>query len=352
VASWASTAAICEVPFLFVLVVAVSTVPDTTGGVAWPGGWILLLVASATVIGLLVVAARARNAPRHLEGVLDDAFGATWRDRFGSLSRPSWIRASLWPWPWRPRRIRRTRHVPYGPDVRAHRVDLYRLRSTQGPSPVLVHLHGGGFRSGSKSREARPLIHHFADRGWICISANYTLARSPGEAFPQALEDVRRLLAWLHEVGPSHGLDPSRIVLTGSSAGAHLTAMAAVTTRRPTLDFEPCDKGFAAAIGFYGYYGEVDGIGTSPIDFDTSGAPPLLVVHGSQDTYTPIAGARGLVASVRRSGGAAWLAEVPGAQHSFDLFRSYRYTAIVDAAFVFASCVVAPPDLGVHGQGA
>jgi acetyl esterase/lipase len=342
-ASWAVTAAICEVPVLFLLIVAVSTVPDATSGVAWPGGWIALLVAVATSAGLIVVSARARHAPERLESVLDDAFGEAWRDRFGALRRPSWVRTSLWPWPLRPRRIRRARHVRYGPDVGAHLMDLYRLRSTRGPAPVLVHLHGGGFRSGSKNREARALIHHFADHGWICISANYTLARSPAEAFPHAMDDVKRLLAWVHEVGPSHGIDPNRIVLTGSSAGAHLTAMAAVTTHQSRFQagFEAADIGFAGAIGFYGYYGEVDGSGTSPIGFDASGAPPLLAIHGSQDTYTPIDGAADLVASLRNRGGTAWLAAVPGAQHSFDLFRSYRYAAIVDAAFIFAACVVA-----------
>ena len=61
-------------------------------------------------------------------------------------------------------------------------LDVYRHRSHPSDGPVLVYLHGGGFRSGRKSREARPLLYRLASQGWVCVSANYRL--EPGRGSP------------------------------------------------------------------------------------------------------------------------------------------------------------------------
>jgi acetyl esterase/lipase len=104
---------------------------------------------------------------------------------------------------------------------------VYRPRRRPPTGPAFVHFHGGAFRIGNKSREARPLFHHLARHGCVCISANYRL--TPHATFPDQLIDVKRVLAWIRERGASYGADHRPVVVSGSSAGAHLASLAALT---------------------------------------------------------------------------------------------------------------------------
>jgi acetyl esterase/lipase len=102
-------------------------------------------------------------------------------------------------------------------------------------------------------------------------------------------------------------------------------------------------------MAFYGYYGALGGdeqpTPTTPLAYDAAGAPPFLVVHGDHDTCTPAEGARALVEHLRAtSRNPVVLAELPGAQHSFDLFHSVRYEAVVDSVEAFAAWVRSTPD--------
>ena len=101
--------------------------------------------------------------------------------------------------------------------------------------PTLIHLHGGAFVSGRKNSEARPLIYRLASQGWLCISANYRL--SPAATFPDHLIDVKKVIAWVREHGHEYGADPAVVFVAGSSAGAHLAALAALTPNDPA--FQP-----------------------------------------------------------------------------------------------------------------
>ncbi|MGH9272485.1 MAG: alpha/beta hydrolase, partial [Ilumatobacteraceae bacterium] len=92
-------------------------------------------------------------------------------------------------------------------------------------------------------------------------------------------------------------------------------------------------------VGLYGYYGEIGGDGpapTTPVGY-RGAAPPFFVIHGDQDTYAPPEGARALVDHLRAvSTGPTLYAELPGAQHSFDLFHSVRFETVIDAIEAFA----------------
>lgn len=342
--AWLSSAQVCELPMLFAAVVLLSNAPDALSGVRWPDGWIAATVAVATIGGLLVVARRATTARLPLEQALDETLGRRWRMAAGGGLPPRRFWATtVRPLPVRSGSVERTRNISYGDRGSATTLDLYRSRSTVGLAPAFVHLHGGGFHWGGKSREARLLLHRMASDGWVSISANYTLSPTPSAGFPQHLVDVKRLLAWIHDQGSQHGIDPSRIVLSGSSAGAHLTTMAIVTADDPQYQpgFEGSSTSFTAGIGFYGYYGElggVEGVRSTPLGYKPSGGRPFLAIHGTNDTFTPVEGARALVAHLRRDPTArVALAELEGAQHSFDVFRSVRYQTVVDAVAVFAT---------------
>ena len=92
--------------------------------------------------------------------------------------------------------------------------------------------------------------------------------------------------------------------------------------------------------GYYGPLGGGDGPPSTPLAYAGAHAPPFLVVHGDNDTYTPAQGARSFVERLRASSKSPVVyVELPGGQHSFDLFRSIRFEAVIDAVEGFAAWV-------------
>ena len=252
-----------------------------------------------TSAGLIVVAHRALRSGPVVEQALVDGLGADWRreldpDLASRLRRHlPWGRILFVPWMFGRHDVERLANVSYGDDGTSNLLDVYRHRSHPTNAPTLVYLHGGGFHWGRKSRESRPLLYHFASQGWTCISANYHLA-PPADAFPRNLIDVKKLIAWVRTHGHEYGADPDTIILVGASAGAHLTATAALSANDPTFQpgFDGVDTSITAGIGLFGYYGQVGGdrhLPTTPLAYDGD-APPFFVVHGEQDTYTPAGG--------------------------------------------------------------
>lgn len=333
--SWISAMVPNEAPVVYaILVGAPGVVAIIQGEVTTPARWGLFASAVGVVAVFGIVALRTFRARAPiLRAVTEAADGVQ-----HPIPRPRWtrlVRELLVPVPIRPRSVVRIRGVSYGDDPE-QLLDLY-LPRDGGAVGTFVHLHGGGFRTGGRSREGRALLHRLSAKGWACVSADYHLSRTPGDGFPRHLIDVKRLLAWVRRDGPSCGLDPTTIVICGSSAGAHLALMAALTMDDPRLQpgFEAADTTFDAGIGLYGYYGTLGvqhpAVPSSPLDHLRPDAPPLLIVHGTHDTYTPVEAARNLVASLRSTSTApVAYAELPGAQHSFDLLASVRFDIVVD----------------------
>jgi acetyl esterase/lipase len=352
--SWISSLALNEVPYLFLYIVVASTVPTIVDGeVGGLGSWISLAIATLTVAGLIVVARRALRTGTVVERALADGLGRSWRSQLspdaanGLRRHLPWPRILFLPWMFGRHDVERVANIAYGDDGSSNLLDVYRHRSHPTGSPTLLYLHGGGFHWGHKNREARPLLYHLASQGWTCISANYYLASPAADSFPRNLIDVKKLIAWVRAHGHEYGADPDTIFLVGASAGAHLTATAALTTNDPTFQpgFEDADTSFTAGIGLYGYYGTLGGDEhppTTPLAYDGD-PPPFFVVHGDQDTYAPVEGARALAEHLRAvSPEPVVYAELPGAQHSFDLFHSVRFETVVDAIEAFAAWVRSP----------
>jgi acetyl esterase/lipase len=157
-------------------------------------------------------------------------------------------------------------------------------------------------------------------------------------------------LRWTRQHARGYGADPSTIVVAGSSAGAHLAAMVALTPDVAALQpgFEQADTRVVAAICLYGFYGSptwIDregGAPSAPIEQIRRGAPPMLVVHGSHDSFVPVSAARGFVEQFRDDAPDSPLVylELPGAQHTFDLYRSVRFEAVTDTAELFTARVL------------
>ena len=314
------------------------------------GGFTVLGLAVVTAGGLALVMWRALQAGPAVAAALrrDLGIGSDAEAAVSSRDRSAAARTVLWPLPVRPGGVHRITNIRYGTAGRGHRLDLYRHRSRPAGAPVLIHFHGGHFRTGSKSREARALFYRLADRGWVCISADYRL-RAAGR-FPASLIDAKQVIAWVRDHAPEYGIDPSLIVVAGSSAGAHLASMAALTPNDPAFQpgFERQNTSVSAAVCLYGYYGNRGSgsrLPSSPHAYLHEDAPPFFVAHGTNDTFVPVASGASFADALRSvSVSPVVYAELPGAQHSFDLLQSVRFERVVEGIEVFTDWVRAHGD--------
>ncbi|MGX1856345.1 alpha/beta hydrolase [Dietzia sp. NPDC055340] len=346
-AGWVLSLPALELPLHVGVLVGAAAAPALARRSTRPSDVIGVGMAVLTYAGLGLVLARQLAATRVLDRALaepHDVAGETAGKSTTTTTPPSprhrtpWPAVLLAPWPSVPRGVRARRGVVYGPDPTANRFDLYTCADGAPARGVLIHIHGGHFRAGAPSRESRAMLFDHARRGWAAISATYHLSPTPESGFPQHLVDIKRLIRWVRTEGPDHGIPMNTpIVGAGSSAGAHIAMMTALTAGDPEYQpgFEDVDTSLAGAIGLYGYYGRL-GPATKetsdPVRCPATGAPPVAIIHGTLDTYTPVKGARRLVRHLRTaSANPVVYAELPGAQHGFDAVRSPRYLAVVAA---------------------
>lgn len=229
--------------------------------------------------------------------------------------------------------VERIVDIPYGDAGERNLLDLYRPRRRLEGCPALLHLHGGGFVRGRKSREALPLLHRLAHRGWVCASANYRLFPTP---YADRLADARNAIAWLAIEGRAYGADPAMLVVAGSSAGAHLVSMAALTAAGSA---DPGRLPTRGVVCLHGYFGQTQGPGSSPFDHVGGGAPPFFIAHGDLDTVVPVEQARRFADALRTGGSPVVYAELHGAQHGFDRFDSLRHEHLIDGIEAFAAAI-------------
>ncbi|OPX13250.1 alpha/beta hydrolase fold domain-containing protein [Mycobacterium sp. AT1] len=120
-----------------------------------------------------------------------------------------------------------------GPDVPTHDVDDPRVRvyvsKVDGPAPVILFCHGGGFVSGSIATVDPTCRRLAVENNAIVVSVEYRLA--PEHPFPAAKDDTIAALRWTYDTIADFGGDPTRIVVMGESAGGNLVALAAVYAR-------------------------------------------------------------------------------------------------------------------------
>ncbi|MGM9538203.1 MAG: alpha/beta fold hydrolase [Candidatus Onthomonas sp.] len=146
--------------------------------------------------------------------------------------------------------------VAYASNSAAQVMDLYLPENATGSDPVIVVVHGGGFKFGSQTMEIiQPVIDAGRTNGYVVASVDY---RKSGEAvFPGALADVKAAVRYLKANAVEYGIDPDRIVIWGESAGAYLSLMTALTPEVPELNGDVSDNleqssAVAALVDFYG----------------------------------------------------------------------------------------------------
>ena len=236
---------------------------------------------------------------------------------------------------------RRVPDIRYGevPGYRPLELDLY-LPGTDEPAPVIVHVHGGGWRRGSRREPLQAVGKDFYDtlaaQGFAVAAVDYRL--SAEARFPAPLEDVGGAVGWVRDNAPRYGLDASRVFLWGDSAGGHLALLAAFTGGKvqgvvawfPVTDLlgMPADIADAGAVPDTGP-GSREALllgapaaavpelarQASPLTYAAAGAPPILLMHGAADDMVPAAQSIRLADALRAAGATVELELVPGASH-------------------------------------
>ncbi|WP_020548076.1 alpha/beta hydrolase [Embleya scabrispora] len=359
--SFRLTLVLNEVPFLCICWLLLCTAwAFSQGDVRSVVGWATVGTAALTAAGLVVIARNGMRAGPVVERALADALGPDRRTRFASEAvagprrRLPLGRILLGPFLRRRRDVERTANIEYGDAGRRNLLDVYHHRSRPSGGPVLIHLHGGAYDRGRKNSQSLPLIYRLASQGWVCVSANYRLR--PDARHPDHLVDLKKVIAWVREHGHEYGADPSQLFASGSSAGAHLAALAALTPNDPAFQpgFEDVDTTVTAAVCLNGYYGDYYGQGpeSSPLAYIDADAPPFFIAHGDHDTVVPVDAARRFADALREvSANPVVYAELPGAQHAFDLFRSFRFERVVDAIETFAARIDTRESAAEAGSG-
>lgn len=266
--------------------------------------------------------------------------------------------ATLVTHPFRMRRpnVEVIRDISYTEGGRRAKLDIYRpADGSAKDAPVLIQIHGGGWTIGKKEEQGLMLMNRLAELGWVCVAVNYRL--SPKHRFPTHIIDIKRAIAWVRANIGEYGGDPRYLVLTGGSAGGHLSSLAALTPNQRAWQpgFERADTSVAACVPFYGVYdmfGEDndpytvglrdemlskrvfpldppaamnDFQSASPIHQIHADAPDFFVLHGVKDTLVTVRQARAFVSKLRTQTPASiTYAELPGAQHAFEVFGSIR----------------------------
>jgi acetyl esterase/lipase len=240
------------------------------------------------------------------------------------------------------------------------KLDLWRNQSAKQPVPTVIYIHGGGWIFGDRIG-ATPQLFPYFQRGWNIVNVEYRMAYvSPA---PAAVEDCRCALRWVIRNAKQYNLDITRIILTGHSAGGHLSLTTGMLTPDAGLDVEcPGDEVLkvAAIVDWYGptdvndllqgpnkkTYAE-QWLGTqpnreevakrsSPLTYVSPSNPPIIVIHGDEDGVVPYEQSVRLHKALDAASVPNELVTIKGGNHGYypdaDQLRAYdRIWAFLDA---------------------
>lgn len=237
------------------------------------------------------------------------------------------------------------RNLPYaGTDNPRQQLDLYLPAERRAERlPVVVWIHGGGWRVGGKGdgRQVKPLVESGRYAG---VSIGYRLTDEA--SWPAQIHDCKAAIRWVRANADRYGLDPERIGVFGSSAGGHLSAMLGTTEGHPTLEGElgphvGVSSRVRCVVDFFGPT-ELLTMGTwhdnpgspesklvggtlqemrevaieaSPLSHVSDRATPFLIIHGTADAVVPFEQSVKFHAALEAAGVESALHEMPEAGH-------------------------------------
>jgi acetyl esterase/lipase len=244
-----------------------------------------------------------------------------------------------------PAGVRVLRDLRYGSDHDRQALDLYLPRGT-GPWPVIVWVHGGAFRMGSKDG---PLPAEYLEQEYVIASLNYRLSQHA--IWPAQIVDCKAAVRWLRAHAADYGLDAERFVAWGASAGGHLSTMLGVSGHVTEWELGGHLEHSSRVQGVVDWFGPTDFLqmdahrlpegqehdladspesqlvggsiqehpelvaAANPVNYVRPDAPPFLLVHGDRDPLVPHHQSVLLDAALRRAGVPVQFYTVSGGGH-------------------------------------
>ena len=223
-----------------------------------------------------------------------------------------------------------THVIAYG-DADSQTIDVA-VPTTDRPVPLLVFIHGGYWQQLSAADSRFPADACLA-RGWGFAAIDYTLA--PEASLDQIVDECRRAIRVLADRADSLGIDATRLVVAGHSAGAHLAAMAAIDPGGDDGDHtQITGTGIAGLVLVSGVFELEPLIGTSinehigldreaarrnsPLGLDVVDTPTALVAYGADETSEFKAQSDAFARHLEAAGTTVTMREVAGRNH-FDV---------------------------------
>lgn len=236
------------------------------------------------------------------------------------------------------------------------KLDVYVPREAAAPNPTLIYIHGGGWVGGSKETSWLQLL-PYLEAGWSVVNVEYRLARV--SLAPAAVEDCRCALRWVIRNAKQYNFDTTKLVVTGHSAGGHLSLTTGMLPPSAGLDRE-CpgteELKVAAIVNWFGINDVVDLLDgpnlkeyavawlssmtnreeiarrVSPLTYVRAGLPPIITIHGDADPVVPYTHAVRLQDALNKAGVPNQLVTIPGGKHGgFSHDQTVRaYSAIRD----------------------
>jgi acetyl esterase/lipase len=229
------------------------------------------------------------------------------------------------------------------------KLDLYLPKNRANPTPTLILFHGGGWVDGQKERNVLFLLPYLS-MGWSAINVEYrTGHQSPA---PAAVEDARCALRWITNHAREYSLDASKFVLTGTSAGGHLSLITGMLPANTVFDRQCVVDGgarwntatvpevkVAAIVNWFGigdvadllegpnaknyareWFGSMSNPQElakqlSPVNYVRAGLPPIITIHGEFDDVAPYSHAVRLHAALDKAGVPNQLVTIKGRKH-------------------------------------
>ncbi|MBV9043785.1 MAG: alpha/beta hydrolase [Alphaproteobacteria bacterium] len=233
----------------------------------------------------------------------------------------------------------------------------------------ILFVHGGGWRMGSREMMA-PMMQEMAKHGFTGIASQYRLNSPKGGVWPAHIHDTKAAIRWTREHAAELGIDPERIVLWGSSAGAHLVLLAAGTPDDPKLEGDIGPKGFsskvAAVIAVHAPTGfhvstpsgkhtsplsaltghengtEDDAKFGAPMSYVSANFPPTLLLHGTVDRVVHHSQSQVMFDALRAARAPVDMHLYSGHRHGFARLPSMRKQVAAEAAYFLDRMVVNP----------
>ncbi|HSK47238.1 MAG TPA: alpha/beta hydrolase [Coriobacteriia bacterium] len=234
---------------------------------------------------------------------------------------------------------REYRDVSYSDTSSRNQLNLYLPTTGEGPFPVIVYIHPGGYVIGDKDLEIPELREAARARGYAVASVGYRLVDEAG--FPAQIQDVKAGIRWLRANAQEYALDESRVAVWGVSAGGHLAALAATSDGVAQFENEALgnpeqSSSVQAAVDWFGPANfvtlaryldaqrrqtglprlQLDPItrqitaspnlakAANPASHADPTDPPILIQHGDRDDVVPLSQSQELAAEMKRKMGA------------------------------------------------